>query len=755
LPVTYDDARALRESLEADYSERHATHRQLRDFWHGRYWNNGGSEDARGMRNSSISSIFRDLRARSSDFGPDVLLIHNVLQQVCVKYQTYLSPLPMIRVYTDTGDNQDLKRKQATLKERYLYGLWEAGNMDQIFNKAAWYLPLMGDAFLGIWPDFDSKMPVPIIRSPEYAYPLPSFDGQSTDAIIFCWKISEGQAARTFGYVPDPMQPKRNWFSRGPAKEGDISRSVEVMEYSDENEFHRWVQGKEVNGVVHGLGFNIFDQMGFIGVPDEPWNHSAVEQAVSLVEMGNALYSLLFQAVYDNVFPKLVLKNPAMAPEQIEMGPGAVIPVNEGGDVQWLHPPVEAVQSQVGFLGVNDQNIKQATAMPDVNFGQFRASIITGKAINELQGAGTGSTVEMVQACGLGDAIVKWNQKAIYMGQNMFPTDSIRLFGQIPLSMADLNPRNFSLTLKGQQLIGSGRNDVIFMPALNMHEKIVMNLQMAGGGLVSKKYQREQVGIPDNEAMSEEMVQEAFEDAVVGGLVNQFLQSGAQPGQAAGVEQQAIGYLAGATPGGAGAPGGPPALPPGPPGPGGAPPPGGGGPGGGGGGPVYGPLQPGATGQAVSPALRMPPGAPPPGGGPPVGAGAPGPAPEGATPPEVPPEAPTQTPGTISLQQAADAVRAVDGITGKVWLVGQIVDEGEANASVEIDVSKTEDKQTLTDALPFPTTIHVVTSPPSGEPFLDVSPGTDGYDVQNAGASGPSGPSPEEMMGGGGPPAGP
>src|SRR2546430_10427815 len=51
--------------------------------------------------------------------------------------------------------------------------------------------------------------------------------------------------------------------------------------------------------------------------------------------------------------------------------------------------------------------------------------------------------------------------------------------------------------------------------SLNMHEKVVMGLQMGGAGLVSKQWQRNQVGIPDSEAMAEEIVGEVIEDAVI------------------------------------------------------------------------------------------------------------------------------------------------------------------------------------------------------------------------------------------------
>src|SRR5439155_1023819 len=139
-------------------------------------------------------------------------------------------------------------------------------------------------------------------------------------------------------------------------------------------------------------------------------------------------------------------------------------------------------------LQENERAVKQDTSMPDVNFGQFDASIITGKAINELQGAGTGSLVEMVQGFGIGEQLVQWNENALTIYQRMFADDKVYLQGCRPESITDLNPRQFAVGFKGSEIVGSPRNEVVFSPYIGMHEKLVMSLQAQGAGLVSKKY---------------------------------------------------------------------------------------------------------------------------------------------------------------------------------------------------------------------------------------------------------------------------
>ena len=694
MPIEFDEVRTLKLQYEDLYRSRHEAFRMLRKVWHGDYWKLADYETSR-----PITSVFRDLTAHMSDIGPEIKLVYNVIQMVCNKYQTFLSPLPQIRVWVDPPET-DTRRAQATRKQRFLYGCWAMGNMSRVFNNIGWYLPLMGDCYLGIWPDFDKHLPTPLVRSPEFAYPIPSFDKHGETAVIFSWKVNETVVSKNFVEYQAPIEQlranRRGIFRRGQAPDPQ----VEILEYSDDNEWHRWLVNnhsdrgtdmplgqQEVNGVVHNFGFNLFEHLKFIEVPDEPFGHGAVEQALNLNEMGNALYSLLFQAVIENVFPRLVLENPAAAPEEIEAGPGAVIPLNAGGKAYFLQPEGPMIQGQAEFVRTNELNMRNAMGMPGVNFGESPAtSIVTGKAVNELQGAGTGSMIEMVQGVGIGDGIVAWNEKAITIAQRMFRDDPMFLHGAQYKSSLDLVPQRFALTLKGKDLVGSPHNEVIFSPAIAPHEKLVMWLQAKGGGLVSDRFIREQIGIPDNDAMVEEIIGEAVEQAVIGGILQQF-QAQPNPQDAEQVENEAFAYLQGKTPSPAGAPhpltqiGAPPASP-------------------------AGPAGAGAPPQAGPPAPPASPAAQP----------APSPA-QGA-----PQAAQTRT---LTVDQVAAAIQAVQGIQGKVYLIGEIVQRGQTQAGFEVAITNPADQQTLASALPQyrgrMSFIHVDGKP--SERFVDVTPG--------------------------------
>jgi hypothetical protein len=659
--ISYDEAKQMLQELDPEFQDRHWQHQKLRQFWQGRFWEQIDTQ-AHGL-----ASIFRDVTSVKSDVGPDWKIVLPLVNEICVKYQSYLSGLPMIRTFVDRPTR--LARAQASLRERALYGTWSHVNMNQQLNQIAWFAPLMGDAFLGIWPDFEYNCVKALVRSPEHAYPVQNFDGSKLDALLFSWKTSRAKAKRAF---PE-------WRDEGGSEDDN---QVEILEHSDDGSFQRWVGGQQTNAVQHDLGFNLFDQVPFIHVPGDPWNHGAVEQAVGMVEAGSAIYSLMLQAMVEQVFPKLILEDPLKFSETMDAGPGAVIGVNPGGKAYYLNPPQGPLAQGAQMLHENERSIKQATATPDVSFGQFDASIITGKAVNALQGAGTGSVVEMVQGTAIGVALEAWNEKALTIYQRMFANDTIRLYGVQPQSMLDVNPRQFQVSFKGSEIVGSPRNEVVFSPYIDLHGKLVMALQAQGAGLVSKQYGREQIGISDSEEMQEQIVEEALDEAVIGAII-QALQE-PTPEAADKALAQAVTYLDGGTSIPAAALTAAPAPPPAQ--------------GGGNGGLPVAPLPGG--GAVAAPAINLPPGA---------ALGSQAGAPTEAAPQTGPVSSPAAGPVTLPRAQA-DLANAKIG--GKAWLVGQIVAQGMTNGPVEVAITDQADRQPLADAASFDVQFHLVDGKP-------------------------------------------
>jgi hypothetical protein len=587
----------------------------------------------------------------------------------------------MIRVPTDNPESTQARAK-ATLKERALYGLWAEGDMASVFRDLGWFLPLFGQAYIGAFPDFDNNVIRPILRSPENAFPIPSFDPSGTSGVIFSWKVRESTLKRDFpNYNAEEANPRKGKKSRGQ----DPDPEIELIEYCDDKSWSRWAGKQQLNAVDHDYGFCMFEPVKFINVPGEVWGHGAVEQAVSMVEMGNALGSLIFEAALQNVYPPMVVVNPTKVGEEIPTGAGAVIAVNEGGSVSYLNSPNGGLLASSQLLRENERIIKQSTGVNDANFGNVDASVITGKGVNALEGAGMGGMIEMVQGS-LGGAIVNWNNHALFMLKRQFAEDTIYLQGVRPRSIADMKPQEFNVTVKGKQITGSFRNEVTFSPLIGQDAKLVMSLQMIGAGLASKQYGRDQVGIPDSVAMDEEIFNETIDGAILGAYVQALTEPTPEGGQVA--QEKAGSYLEGLAVAASAAPPAPHPLLGAPSGSAGVPVPGPGGS-----------TFPGGPGGVSAPPLPLPQGA---------AVSSEAGAPSGAA------AAPSPASGGVTVQDAMQAFASVQ-LAGRAWLVGQIAAEGQTSDAVEVAVTDDADRQPLQAAATFPVVFHRVAGEPQEE----------------------------------------
>lgn len=679
----------LKNAYADEYEQAHLDFQRERDIWFGRFWEIATQDS----QSRSISSIFRDLGRTSNNQLPPIKIVRNTIQAICVKYQTFLAPVPMVNYYVDPPET-DEARQNMTVKERYTYGVWRSGGMASMFRDIAWYQPLMGNVFVGCYPDTSRKMPVPVIRSPETAYPIRGFGSNAPSAHIFHWQERDSVLMRTF---PDYVAQRPGGNTQGGPRRGkNTDPMVDVYEYSDESEFSRWAGGNKVAGIQHDFGFDIFQHAKFISVPGEVFGEGAVRQAINMNEADNMIGSLMFQAIYENVFPTIVLTDPSKAPEEMMKGPGSVITLNPGGKYQSEAPAVQAVETQLRYMDSLKRDMQETTGMPAVNFGTSPASsIVTGAAINELQGAGTGSTVEMVQG-GLGAVMSKWNEMAIYQQKTLWPQEKIVLNYMTPLTKQSASVRG-TLTIQGKDLVGGTANEIVFSPAMDLHDKLVMMLQGKGAGIYSDQYIMKQLGIPDPQSMQEEIFQEELDRAVLGAIVQEL--TSPDPNAAAAADATGVGFIEGTNVVRAGPPPGLPA-PPGPEAPSaGAPP----------GGPPQGP--PGVAGTAgpepgggliQSKPLQEPPGAP---------------VPQGAA---AGPQAPAGGPATVNA-----VVRSLSGgqYKGRVWLVGEIVVRGQTGGNVDVAVTDPTDRQAVAAQAPqYQFTFHVVKAEPA-EQSVEVTSG--------------------------------
>jgi hypothetical protein len=678
-------------------------------------------EDEAAMTRSLVS-VFRDLRhgGAEADREPDVRVTLPLIESVVAKFMAQLTTVPQINVLTPPIGYAGLRKEEtaralADQNEKYLYGLWEQNRVRRHYAKQAWYLPLMGACFQGIQPDFDSKTVKYMTRSPEHAYPVWDTEMEHLEALMFKWEVPADQAVRTYGsevlqYIQEGRgNGLRGLFSFGSRK--PKNPVLEIVQWWDHDSKTTLVGGHKMQEVQHGLGFCPWTHTPFYLVPDEPFGKGVIEGNVALFQKLNMLDSLELQAIIENVFARMVIINPAVGPEDFDNGPGGVIAVGLGGDVKWVSPPATTTDLSQS-MGRSMDFVQRGTHLPGSAYGEgVASSITTGKAQHESL-MPTGNIIEYVQG-NIADSWERLNEMSVDMTAKVFANRKVVFFGrQYTKEGLFSQPKQFQVTVDGADLKGWVRHELSFQPMLNMHEKIVMGLQLAGGGLVSKRWQRDQVGIVDNDAMQEEILSEMQLEAKLASIMGMLGQPGSgitpdmvenwflameKGGTAPDITPAAPAAAPGMPPGAPGAPAGPLGLP--------MPP--------GGAAPPAAPPAP-ASGDQTLPIATNPgdngpagpfPGIPaPPGGG--------------------------QSEGQFTLDGAVGDFSRLKKVKGRIFLVGEIVQKGSTDGPVEVDVTNPIDKSTIINGLPDEyhgqLTFHTVPGEPE-EQHVEVGPGkTDG-----------------------------
>lgn len=674
--ATDHDVYALMNMLEARYGDTHRTFYHLRNFWNGKMW----ADEASMTR--SLVSVFRDLRHGDGSVGnePDVKVTLPLVEAVVAKFMALLAPTPQISMIRPPIGfaglrKDDTTRALADQNEKFLYGLWEQNRVGVKFNRQSFYLPLFGCCFAGVQPDFDSKTMKFEVRSPEVSFPVWEPGYENLRAIGFRWKMPQDMAVASYGDPAQVIIDEMN-ASKGVKDLLGLNRNqppaIDVVEFWDKSTKRTLLAGKDATSMVsaqfvqHDLGFVPWVMPSFYDVPDEPFARGVIEGNAGLFQKMNMLDSLELQSIIENVFARIVIINPAVAPEDIDNGPGGVIPVGVGGDVKWVTPP--ATTTDLGKSMARSLDFSErGTHLPGSMYGEgVASSITTGKAQHEST-LPTGNVVDYVQG-NIANSWERLNEMAIDMTGKVFANREVVYFGrQYDNSGIFRTDKQFAITIKGSDLKNWSRHSLTFSPLLNMHEKVVIGLQLGGGGLVSKRWQRDQIGIVDNDAMQEEILTEMRFDQTIAGLMQ-----GLQAGQygADYVEQAFLAMEKGQVVPPAPAP----VAPAGP-----APAPAGGGQ------LPSGPLPP-----------PMPPGAP---------AGPAGPPDMGAPPPATPPSVgtglPQGNPGDeFTLQGAIGDFSTLRKLKGQVFLIGEIAQKGSTNGPVEVALTDMTDKSTIVNGLP-------------------------------------------------------
>lgn len=694
---------------------RDAEFRRIDNYLAGRYF-----------ENMAEGSALRDEPKRRSKDGTFQIIAPII--QAAVVDAAALESIPFT-IEVPPEKATQASEKQAKKIEKYLYSVWRNSKENALRMKTAYEKHAYGFSITGALPDLKEERIRLISYSPKNAYPVFEMDGDFLRELFIC-----------FTATPRAVKDQFANFQY----DGDIDVAgveVEVVLYFSKTHRMNFANGQLLTSIQHDWGFVPFVIVpcqlmpGMVGIGD-------VHQSVGLVMGLNKLLQQGHKAIDETLDNPLVFFG--ITPEELKQNP----PIRYGnklvycipdGDVKRL-PPTTGPLPETFQLTSYYQDLLNGTG----NYNAARQGVKEGAYVSRggqqmlLSGVGdridAGKRVESERYSMLNEFILRLTEKH-------FPKKDILVQGY-------MGRTPFRGKLKGDDIAGYYLNNINYRPVIysDSGRMTAETIQLYTTGFISRFTAQNRIG-EDPEFEAQQMKQEMMQDAALKTLVEQYVQQhmatlpalpGAAPadpnaptlasgGAAPDAEAAQYALEQGKT-SGLGA-----TSPPAP--------------------------NPPALGAA--PAALPASGAAPSGGMPTTMdlQGNPTMAQGAVTPAFIPAE---HTDGLLTPDIVAPIVRGINPqkMNGKVYLVGQMLEVGNSEQA-ELKLTNNLDKATVNNAArgtPLEGKIHYPPPIKDGsepkEPFIDISPGTDGFTIggtnnalpfQSAGAMGPGAGSPGPM----------
>lgn len=659
------------ESVKSQYSMKDAEIDRIHDYTASRFYDDqiAGSLLRDEPRYGTIDGTHRAINPR----------LFNAVQDAT----SLLAQYPAIDVPPKGETEKDLKHAEKLKK--LLYATYDAsGGADYFHNKCfnlihdGWTIalaePVIDEDRIGVF-TYDAR----------YCYPVFKLGSKRfLRELYIAWKVSPEAIKDTYpNYEQDSDQE---------------DESVEILVYWDTKNKMVFADGQLLAGVKHDYGFVPAMMFPCMLTPDG-MGIGYVHQNAGLNIMQNNTMNLTYQWLEETVRADTVVYTDDDLEPPSWWGRRLIWKLPLGSKAERMNPAANNFSEAYRIMGLMDDMMGAGSG------GAARSSQREGMYVSEggqkALAQPFADRLESIQRI-MAERLMELNEMILRLWEKHFGDEKINIAGRI----GGMGGKTFNLQMKGKAIAGYYRTVVTFLPPMNQNSRMIQGLQLKESNSISNyTFQTDyNEGIDpefENRKITEEFIMEAARQAEAARML----------AEAQMPPQQDIGAMMG------------------------------------GGDPDKIELQqtqlekgrttPTAEGMFAGSDMSMPST-----GGPNMSMT---PMPQGAPLPDNV----TPMPGLSQLQsipedvgdaldeltEIADAIRAIGKLRGKVYLTGKVVYIGsidvDAGDKLEIAISNPLDKATITnalaeikDALMF----RKVKDAPS-EPHVDVSPGTEGYDI--------------------------
>jgi hypothetical protein len=413
-------------------------------------------------------------------------------------------------------EENEEEHKNAEKWTRVLREQWDHSNMDLQAEEAGFYWSLFGELLFLLEPVFpaeaDERNVAPgiyiCVYEPNQVFPKMKVGWERFEL--------ESVAIESEMSADDARAAWPSFRGRGDGP-------VKVVYWYDCHDKKILVADEEVFSWTHDLGevpavWSRTKQHGGAS------NQSDVVNVLDLNRELGTTFMVMSDGLIMGTYAEKVVVDADMLPEQIPTGPGAVIPVKQGGDVRMLQQSAQVGYGQT-LIDTTLKYIENVSGASEIRVESgISGSNITGRAIRNSQG-GQEQRLAISQQ-NLGRAYQMVSGKILRMLHKLkeFHTE-------IPI-WAEEKGSVVSFTFSGEELEGWSKTSVEWDASIGTtsHERIVQGLQMVAAKAAPRWYIGQQAGLED----PEQMVRLADEDTLAQAKLQAQAQAAMQPPQPQG-----------------------------------------------------------------------------------------------------------------------------------------------------------------------------------------------------------------------------
>lgn len=488
----------IKAQLESDGGTRHTHYDEILEATHGRYYDRYVNETWQKWQGIVYEPSPSDSDRRQ------VHIVVNLLNPIVEAKRALWSVVPEIRVPYKSLDDADM-RMTDTL-ERVYRALWHENRIGEKLGDGGWYAALLGTAVMMVYPDFEKKRPRLVARSPYGFYGVPKNleqDGTEWSQVMFVTKMRRRQAARM-------------WPGKGIPEDGDLCH---VIEFMDEEE--KFTVIEELELVVKGPVKNKVGSVPVVTIPNisQPgqwWGKGDVEDAIPVINELNKRFNVENQAFSDQAGAPWEAIEPDMDEKDISLDPDAINVFSAGGGLKKSSTgglPWQIYQSNQQLRSYIDM----VTDMPEVIRSMFGGSNISGKAINNMMGP-IQARMELRQRY-LYPRLEMMNQHMMQVWAAYWGEDTHVLHGSI-------KGRRYNLEIVPKDFEGYYENEVYLDSSayFDVQSKVIIGLQMiAANGLSIKTFIQKMNPFVDDYTAEKEQIDKEQQERIQMAMTAQMM----------------------------------------------------------------------------------------------------------------------------------------------------------------------------------------------------------------------------------------